>query len=44
MDRYAIQTVGASHHTEWWVHDFDLEQQNDSIVTKVEVIGECRVC
>ncbi|MEM6583032.1 MAG: hypothetical protein AAF699_17265 [Pseudomonadota bacterium] len=42
MDRYEIQTVGASHHTEWWVPDAELEELNDNIVGKIEVVGEYR--
>ena len=42
MDRYEIQIVGASHHSEWWVPDAELEELNDSIVGDIEVIGEYR--
>ena len=42
MERYEIQTVGASHHTEWWIPDGELEELNDNIVGKIEVIGEYR--
>jgi hypothetical protein len=42
MDRYEVQTVGASHHTEWWVPDSELEELNDNIVGKIEVISEYR--
>ena len=38
MDRYAIHTVGASHHTEWWVPAEELEALNDHIVGTIEVI------
>ena len=38
MDRYVIEQVGASHHTEWWVPAEDLEELNANIVGKVEVI------
>ena len=40
MERYAIQTVGAAYHTEWWVPADELEALNDSIVGVIEVIGE----
>ena len=40
MDRYAIQQVGAAHHTEWWVPAEDLEELNDNIVGAIEVIAE----
>ena len=42
MDRYEIQTVGGSYHTEWWVPAEELEQLNDNIVGLIEVIGEYR--
>ena len=42
MDKYEIQTVGASYHTEWWVPDGELEDLNDNIVGLIEVIGEYR--
>jgi hypothetical protein len=40
MQRYTIQQVGASHHTEWWVPAGDLESLNDHIVGLIEVIAE----
>jgi hypothetical protein len=40
MQRYTIQQVGASHHTEWWVPAEDLESLNDHIVGLIEVIAE----
>jgi len=40
MDRYEIQVVGASHHEEWWIPAEDLEELNQNIVGKIEVIGE----
>jgi hypothetical protein len=42
MNRYTIQTVGAAHHTEWWVPAEELEALNDHIVGVIEVIGEYR--
>lgn len=42
MQRYEIQTVGASHHKEWWIPARDLEELNANIVGKIEVIGEYR--
>lgn len=35
---YAIHTVGASHHTEWWIPAEELEQLNNNIVGHIEVI------
>ena len=40
MDRYEVQTVGATHHTEWWIPAGDLEDLNSHIVGRIEVIGE----
>ncbi len=42
MDRYSIEQVGASHHTEWWVPAEELEELNKNIVGLIEVIGEYR--
>ena len=42
MDRYEIQQVGASYHTEWWIPTEELEELNDNIVGLIEVIGEYR--
>ena len=40
MDKYKIEQVGASHHTEWWVPAEELEELNDNIVGLIEVIGK----
>ena len=40
MDKYKIQIVGGSEHTEWWIPADELEKLNDNIVGKIEVIGE----
>jgi hypothetical protein len=42
MDRYVVQQVGASHHTEWWVPAEDLDELNQNIVGTIEVIREYR--
>jgi hypothetical protein len=42
MDRYSVQTVGSSEHTEWWVPAEELESLNDNIVGHIEVIHEFR--
>lgn len=42
VDRYEIQKVGGTHHTEWWIPTEELEELNDNIVGKIEVIGEYR--
>ena len=38
MDRYEVRQVGGSQHTEWWVPAEDLEQLNENIIGKIEVI------
>ena len=40
MDRYAIQQVGGSVHTEWWIPDEDLDALNRNIVGLIEVTQE----
>jgi len=40
VERYKIEKVGGSYHTEWWIPAEDLEELNDNIVGLVEVIGE----
>ena len=40
VDRYKIEKVGGVHHTEWWIPAEDLDELNDNIVGKIEVIGE----
>lgn len=43
MDRYEIHQVGASYHTEWWIPANALDELNDNIVGKIEVIAEYQV-
>lgn len=40
MDRYEIKCVGNKDHTEWWIPSEDLEELNENIIGKIEVIGE----
>ena len=40
MDKFPIQQVGSSSHTEWWVPAERLEELNDNIVGVIEVIHE----
>ena len=40
VDRYEVQKVGGTHHTEWWIPAEELEELNDNLVGKIEVIGE----
>ena len=42
MQRYAVQQVGASYHTEWWIPAGEVEAMNDNIVGAIEVIREFR--
>lgn len=39
-DRYDIQKVGSEQHTEWWIPSEDLDELNNSIVGRIEVIAE----
>ncbi|MGL4574309.1 MAG: hypothetical protein ACRCV9_05925 [Burkholderiaceae bacterium] len=40
MRNYKTHQVGAAHHTEWWIPAEQLEELNDNIVGKIEVIRE----
>jgi adenine specific DNA methylase Mod len=40
IEKYEIHQVGASHHTEWWIPAEELEELNNNIVGKIEVIKE----
>ena len=40
MNRYQVQQVGASHHTEWWVPAEDLDELNRNIVGTIEIVRE----
>lgn len=42
MDRYELECVGASHHTEWWVPAEDLVALNENIVGEIEVTRSFR--
>jgi O-acetyl-ADP-ribose deacetylase len=39
MNRFEIQRVGASYHTEWWIPSEQLEELNANIVGRIEVIA-----
>lgn len=39
-DRYEIQKVGGSNHTEWWIPAEDLNELNSNIVGLIEVVSE----
>ncbi len=38
MDRHPVETVGARHHSEWWIPAEALEELNDNIIGLIEVI------
>jgi hypothetical protein len=40
MERYQVQQVGGSYHTEWWIPAEELETLNDNIVDLIEIIHE----
>ena len=40
MEKYQIKKVGIELHTEWWIPAEDLEELNENIVGKIEIIGE----
>jgi hypothetical protein len=40
MDRYEIHQVGGAARTEWWIPAECLEELNENIIGKIEVIGE----
>ncbi len=42
MEKYEIQKVGASHHSEWWIPAEDMEELNNNIIGQIEVVGEFR--
>lgn len=42
MERYEIQQVGSSYHTEWWIPAEHLDALNNNIIGKIEVVGEHR--
>lgn len=42
MQRFQIQQVGASYHTEWWIPASEVEAMNDNIVGTIDVIQEFR--
>jgi hypothetical protein len=40
LERYEVQTVGASHHQEYWIPAQELEEFNQNIVGEIEVLAE----
>ena len=43
MNRFRIEKVGGTHHTEWWIPAEQLEDLNDNIVGLIEIIREYHV-
>ncbi len=42
LDNYEVKVVGGANHQEYWIPAEDLEELNQSIVGKIEVISEFR--
>ena len=42
LQRYEVQTVGASEHQEYWIPAEELAEFNKNIVGPIEVIAEYR--
>jgi len=40
IERYRVQQVGGSRHTEWWIPAEELEEMNENIVGLIEVMHE----
>jgi hypothetical protein len=40
LDRYQLKTVGSATHQEYWIPAAELEEFNQNIVGKIEVIAE----
>ena len=39
MDQYEVHQVGDAYHTEWWIPADHLDELNEAIVGRIEVIG-----
>ena len=42
LAKFAVHTVGASHHQEYWIAAEELDDFNQNIVDEIEVIAEYR--
>ncbi len=42
LAKFAVHTVGASHHQEYWIPAAGLDEFNQNIIGEIEVIGEYR--
>jgi hypothetical protein len=40
LSKYEVRTVGSSRHQEYWIPAADLEQLNENIFGKIEVMSE----
>jgi hypothetical protein len=40
LDKDEIHCCGASYHTEWWIAAEDLDDFNNHIIGRIEVIAE----
>jgi hypothetical protein len=40
LSKYPVRTVGSSEHREYWIPAEDLEQFNDNLVGRIEVVAE----
>lgn len=38
-DAYSLEKVGGTDHTEWWIPADKMNELNDSIVGKIEMVG-----
>ena len=39
MDRYEVHSAGGRDRTEWWIPAEDLDELNDNIVGRIEVVA-----
>lgn len=39
LKKYEIQKVGLNHHLEYWIPSEDLEEMNNNIIGKIELIN-----
>lgn len=44
LQRYPVQTVGATMHQEYWIPAEELAEFNQNIVGRIEVIAEFHAC
>ena len=40
LKNYEIKVVGATYQTEWWIPSQNLEELNENIIGRIEVISE----